>query len=106
MPCIGGRSGRGSIPMTKNILLLASHAVAEYDDIRMFTDLGYNAFCPAGYQNPRDSGEGIRPPIPSAPYFPGLVAACEKVRREMGDPGQMIDWAKAHIPDEVIDWAD
>lgn len=89
-----------------NILLLASHAVAEYDDIRMFTDLGYNVFCPGGYQNPRESGEGIRPPIPNAPVFPELIEACEKVRREMGDPGDYIDWAKAHLPDEVIDWAD
>lgn len=89
-----------------NILLLASHAVAEYDDIRMFTDLGHDVFCPGGYQNPRESGEGIRPPVPSAPVFPDLIEACEKVRREFGDPGPYIDWAKAHLPDEVIDWAD
>jgi hypothetical protein len=89
-----------------NILLLASHAVAEYDDIRMFTEMGHNVFCPGGYQNPRESGEGIRPPIPSAPLFPELIEACERVRMERGDPGPMIDWAKAHLPDEVIDWAD
>ena len=89
-----------------NILLLASHAVAEYDDIRMFTEMGHNVFCPGGYQNPRESGEGIRPPIPSAPVYPDLIEACERVRRERGDPGPMIDWAKAALPDEVIDWAD
>lgn len=89
------------------ILLLASHAVAEYDDVRMFADMGYDIFCPGGYQNPREAGgEGIRPAIPNAPVFPDLIEACERVRREGGDPGIAIDWAKARLPDEVIDWAD
>ncbi len=89
-----------------NVLLLASHAIAEYDDIRMFTDLGYDVFCPGGYQDPRNPGEGLRPGIPNAPLHPDLIEACERVRRERGDPGPMIDWAKAAIPDEVLDWAD
>lgn len=89
-----------------NILLLASHAVAEYDDIRMFTDLGYDVFCPGGYQNPRESGEGLRPAIGNAAYHPDLVEACEEVRRGMGDPGQYIDWAKAKLHPKLIDWAD
>lgn len=89
-----------------NVLLLASHAVAEYDDIRMFTDLGYDVFCPGGYQDPTLGTEGIRPGIPNAPIHADLIEACEKVRAEMGDPGPNIDWAKAHIPDAVLDWAD
>lgn len=88
------------------ILLLASHAVAEYDDIRMFTDLGHDVFCPGGYQNPRESGEGLRPSIPNAAYHPELIEACEQVRRENGDPGQFIDWAKAKLHPDVLDWAD
>jgi hypothetical protein len=89
-----------------NILLLASHAVAEYDDIRMFTDLGHDVFCPGGYQNPRESGEGIRPAIPNAAYHPDLIEACEVQRRLYGDPGPDIDWAKARLHDDLIDWAD
>jgi hypothetical protein len=90
-----------------NILLLASHAVAEYDDIRMFTDLGYDVFCPGGYQDPTNTdGEGIRPSIPNAPVFPDLIEACEAQRRTYGDPGPMIDWAKAQLHEDVIDWAD
>jgi glycosyltransferase involved in cell wall biosynthesis len=87
------------------IALLASHEVAEYDDVRMFTQMGHEVFCPGGYQNPREH-TGIRPAIPDAPVFPELIEACERVRREKGDPGPMIDWAKAALPDEVIDWAD
>lgn len=89
-----------------NILLLASHAIAEYDDIRMFTDLGHPVFCPGGYQDPRVGAEGMRPGVPNAPLLPELIEACERVRAERGAPGEMIDWAKAALPDEVIDWAD
>ena len=87
------------------IVLLASHEIAEYDDLRMFTEMGHDVFCPGGYQNPHEH-EGLRPALPDAPVFPDLIAACERVRSERGDPGPMIDWAKAHLPDEVIDWAD
>ena len=89
-----------------NILLLASHSVAEYDDIRMFTDLGYEVFCPGGYQDPRNPGESLRPALPDAPYHPDLIEACEVQRRELGDPGPNIDWAKARLHDDLIDWAD
>jgi glycosyltransferase involved in cell wall biosynthesis len=88
------------------ILLLASHAVAEYDDIRMFTDRGYEVFCPGGYQDPRVGIEGMRPGIPNAPVYPELIAACDARRAERGDPGDYIDWAKADIPDAVWDWAE
>jgi hypothetical protein len=89
-----------------NILLLASHAVAEYDDLRMFTDLGYDCFAPGGYEVPSRSGEGIRPPLPDAPHHPEFVELCERRRADNGEPGAAIDWAKAMIPDKVIEWAD
>ena len=89
-----------------NILLLASHAVAEFDDIRMLADLGYDVFAPGGYEDPTRSGEGIRPPLPDAPQHPELVALCNEVRAAKGDPGDRIDWAKAAIHGDLIDWAD
>lgn len=92
--------------MTQRILLLASHAVAEFDDIRMFTDLGYDVFCPGGYQDPRVGVEGMRPGIPNGKVYPELIAACERARAEHGPVGDFIDWAKARIPMEVLDWCD
>lgn len=89
-----------------NILLLASHSVAEYDDIRMFVRMGHDVFCPGGYQDPRNPGESLRPAISEAPFHPELVEVCESVRREGGEPGAMIDWAKAFLHPDVIDWAD
>ena len=92
--------------MTDRILLLASHAVAEYDDLRMFTDLGYDVFAPGGYEVPSRSGEGIRPALPDAPHHPELVARLRQVREERGEPGPAIDWGKAALHDDIIDWAD
>ena len=88
------------------VLLLASHAVAEYDDLRMFTDMGLDCFAPGGYEVPSRSGEGIRPALPDAPHHPDLLTAINRVRGERGEPGPAIDWGKAALPDEVIDWAD
>ena len=89
-----------------NIVLLASHAVAEYDDLRMFTDLGFDCFAPGGYEVPGTEGEGIRPPLPDAPHHPDLVARLHEVRAERGEPGPAIDWGKAALHDDIIDWAD
>ena len=89
-----------------NVLLLASHAVAEFDDVRMFTDLGYDVFAPGGYEVPSRSGEGIRPPLPDAPHHPELVDRLNEVREAYGDPGPLIDAGKARLDPEIVDWAD
>lgn len=89
-----------------NILLLASHAVAEYDDVRMFTDLGYDVFAPGGYEVPSQSGEGIRPPLPDARHHPELVDRLNEVRRAYPDRPDLIDPGKARLHDDIIDWAD
>jgi hypothetical protein len=89
-----------------NLLLLASHAVAEYDDLRMFTDLGFDVFAPGGYEVPSRSGEGIRPALPDAPHHPDLVARLQETREARGEPGPAIDWGKAALHDDIIDWAD
>ena len=89
-----------------NILLLASHAVAEYDDVRMFTDLGYDVFAPGGYEVPSRSGEGIRPALPDAPHHPELVDRLNEVREAYGDPGPLIDAGKARLHPAIVDWAD
>src|SRR5690348_16714442 len=96
----------GRCAVVERVLLLASHAVAEYDDVRMFSDLGYDIFAPGGYEVPSRSGEGIRPPLPDAPHHPDFVALCQREREVHGEPGPAIDWAKAHIAPEIIDWAD
>lgn len=78
-----------------NILLMLAHSIAEYDDVRMFTDAGYDVFSIGAYADPLRPGDDKRPSLPAAPRHPGLAALV---------PDQMK--AKERLPDELIDWAD
>jgi hypothetical protein len=91
-----------------NVLLLASHGIAEYDDVRMFSRLGYDVFCPGGYSEPTKPGETLRPAIPEAPDHPELRALCDEQREKHAgeDARYAIDWAKADLHPDLIDWAD
>lgn len=98
------------------ILLLTAHDVAEYDDLRMLTDLGHDVFSIGAYTDPARSSGTIRPPLPDVPAHPWLAEACEAKRREHeGQPLQawlegelhpLVDWAKADLPGEVLEWAE
>lgn len=90
-----------------NILLLASHGIAEYDDIRMFAHLGMDVFCPGGYAEPAKPGETLRPALPEVPYHPELALLCDAQRaKHPEEPGRYIDWAKADLHPQLIEWAD
>ena len=82
-----------------NLLILKAHAIAEYDDLRMFTDLGYDAFSIGAYIDPAHPSVDVRPPLPEAPAHPDLAALVDAV------PGGQLA-AKENLPGEVIDWAD
>ncbi len=82
-----------------NLLLLQAHAISEFDHLRMFTDLGYDALSLGAYMDPAHPHVDIRPPLPDAPQHPDLAALVDAV------PGGQLA-AKEHLPDDVIDWAD
>lgn len=98
-----------------NILLLTAHDIAEYDDLRMLTDLGYDVFSIGAYTDPANHLGGLRPPL-DVPAYPELAALCEIQRQKhANDPMTMhvgrvdvnvVDWAKADLHLELIDWAD
>lgn len=92
-----------------NVLLLTSHSIAEYDDLRMLTDLGYDVFSIGAYTDPQHPTDDKRPALP-APAHPELATKCDEARvvnqAAYGDPGPNIDWAKARLHSDVIDWAD
>ena len=74
----------------------------------MFARLGYDVFAPGGYSEPSKPGETLRPAIPEAPDHPELRVLCEKQReKHAGEPADWaIDWAKADLHPDLIDWAD
>lgn len=91
------------------LLILGSHSILEYDDLRLFSDLGYDVFQPGGYADPSHPAEAMRPALPDAPHHPELAALCDEQReRHTGQPADypIIDWAKADLHPALIDWAD
>ncbi len=99
-----------------NVLLLTSHSIAEYDDLRMLTDLGYATYSIGGAYS-EVPFEGKRPALANIVRYPELEAATDEQRARLehdrGSPDQRpqggkhyIDWAKADLASEVVDWAD
>jgi glycosyltransferase involved in cell wall biosynthesis len=91
-----------------NVLLLTSHSIAEYDDLRMLSDLGYDVFSIGAYTNPGQPGDDKRPALPDVPYHADFEALCweQRARHDGDDPGFVIDWAKGDLHPDIVDWAD
>jgi hypothetical protein len=92
-----------------NVLLLTSHAIAEHDDLDMFTRMGLPVYSIGGAYDGTPF-EGKRPAIHGVVRYPDLEAATDAQRsrlsEELGDPGANIDWAKALLAPAVVEWAD
>lgn len=92
-----------------NILLLTSHAIAERDDLDMFTRMGVPCYSIGGAYD-EVPFEGKRPAVPNVIRYPDLERATNEQRArlssDLGDPGSAIDWGKAVLAPAVIDWAD
>ncbi len=91
-----------------NLLILSSHAVLEYDDLRLFSRLGYDVFMPGAYADPTQ-GNGLRPGVPEAPKHPELAALVVAQREKHAgesDAWPIIDWGKADLHPDLVDWAD
>lgn len=82
-----------------NILLCLSHAIEEYDQLRLLHSLGYGVFSIGGYIDPAHPHDPKRPALPEVPHHADLHAAVDQV----GD-GDHLGNAQAQIPDVVLDW--
>jgi hypothetical protein len=91
-----------------NVLLLTSHSIAEYDDLRMLSDLGYDVFSIGAYTKPSEPGDDKRPALPDVPFHADFEALCweQRARHDGDDPGFVIDWAKGDLHPAIVDWAD
>lgn len=90
-----------------NILLLTAHSIAEHDDHAMLTEIGADVFSIGAYTDPARPGDDSRPPV-VAPSHPDLAQRCvEQREKHAGQTTEWaIDWAKADLHQDVIDWAD
>ena len=95
------------------IVLALLHSIEEHDQVKLLTSLGYEVFSIGSYSDLK--GDGMRPDLlKEGTLYPKLIEACHAKRIEhegenlqtpagVVDP---IDWAKADLPDELIEWMD
>jgi len=90
-----------------NVLLLTSHSIAEYDDLRMLTDLGFDVFSIGAYTDPVNPSDDKRPAL-DVPYYSDLAALCDRQREKHADDdaAYVIDWAKGDLHPDLVEWAD
>lgn len=100
-----------------NIVLLLAHSIEEFDQVKLLSELGYNVFSIGAYSTPANPTVNMRPALPDVKEYPGLIAAChakrvghaeakDEVLHTKDGPRNPVDWAKADLPEEVLDWAD
>ncbi len=77
-----------------NILYLSCHSILEFDEIKLFTEMGHQVFSPCGgsYQNPLSPVDFKRPPIKDGVYYQHLNELSLKCKKEDLHP-ELIDWA-------------
>jgi hypothetical protein len=84
--------------MTRIVQCL-SHSIESYDQLKLYTELGYEAVDIGGYIDPRSPHDPKRPALPDAPFVPEVKAAVDALGTD-----DNLGAAQAHIPEAVLDW--
>jgi len=80
------------------ILYLSCHSINEYEDIKMFSELGHEIVSQGAYNNPEKPGDNMRPPLHGIYYNP-----------EMAELAKTLYWdytTTSIIPKKLIEWCD
>lgn len=77
------------------LLYLSCHAILEYDEVKLFHELGYDVFSAGVYAYPKYRAGMSRPGIDTLTHYPEL----ERTASTIVSSGY-------NIPQELIDWAD
>lgn len=85
------------------ILYLSCHAILEYDEVSLFTELGHEVFSASGaYQDPTHP-TGMRPEVENAERYDHLISLALQGTRENLHQ-ELIDWADVIVVMHIIDW--
>jgi hypothetical protein len=86
-----------------NILYLSCHSIAEYDECKLFHELGHNFFSPGGsYENPQNPTDPKRPPI-DAPVYQQLMDVSRQSDKSNLHP-ELVSWADVIIDHFMPSW--
>jgi len=81
------------------ILYLSCHSILEYDEVKMFHELGHEVFSPGAYVEPANPGDAtLRPAIPGLIYDPDIVKQFHEIGAR--HPGED---AKNYLTKEFVD---
>lgn len=86
-----------------NILYLSAHSILEYDELKLFEDLGYDYFSIGAYINPQQPHDPKRPPLNGK--FHEHLASVAMVHNAYNLHEEQVSWADVviamHIPEFV-----
>jgi len=84
------------------LLYLSCHSVLEYDELKLFSELGIEVFSHGAYRNPQAGGDNMRPAL-NIPFNKRLFDISVVHDKENLHP-DMINWADVIVCSHVVDW--
>lgn len=84
------------------LLYLSCHSILEYDELRIFKELGIDVFSHGAYHNPQNLDDTKRPPL-DIPYHKEFSDTTLLYPKENLDP-LLVKWADVVIVMHVYDW--
>ncbi|HEY8418621.1 MAG TPA: glycosyltransferase [Limnochordales bacterium] len=84
------------------ILYLSCHTALEYDELRLFAEMGHQVFALGTYLNPHAPTDDVRPPLP-LPRYPVLEAiarGCSQARVDR----RLVAWADLVLVMHIPQW--
>lgn len=85
------------------ILYLPCHSTLEYDQYKMWLELGHEVFSMGSYVNPHSPHDNKRPPIMEGKYYDHLVTVAGLCSKDNINQ-DLIDWADVIIIDHIDAW--
>lgn len=85
-----------------NILYLSAHSILEYDELRLFEELGYDYFSIGAYINPANPHDPKRPPLNGK--FHEHLASVAMVHNADNLHKEQVDWADVVIVMHLPQW--
>lgn len=84
------------------ILYLSCHSILEYDELKLFEELGHDYFSIGAYINPKMPHDPKRPPLNGA--YHEQLAAVSLVHNQLNLHPEQIEWADVIIVMHVPEW--
>lgn len=86
------------------ILYLSCHSILEYDDLKLFEELGYDYFSIGAYINPKQPHDIKRPPL-NGEYHEHL-ASVTMVHNQNNLHPEQVEWADVIIITHIPEWVE